>query len=243
MDTIFSTVLVTAPVAFMVGWLLAKVLFRHISIVRPAAVSGGALAEAAQPRQLNSLAAANDGEFRKLLKLQQARIVDREQRIAELEGNLAAADQRTARLATIFRRWRGRTRPLARQYRQQRVIIKELREELRLRDAADQPPSSPVDGRPAAPVAGPQVANSNLQSLHGVGPALQIRLKDLGIYNLSQFAEMSRDDLSKLHAELGLGRRRAGKYDWIAQARRNLGLPSANAAKTADQTVASGSAA
>ena len=35
MSTIFSAVLVTAPLAFLAGWILSKVVFRHISLTRP----------------------------------------------------------------------------------------------------------------------------------------------------------------------------------------------------------------
>lgn len=280
--------LVTAPVAFLVGWLLAKVMFRHMSIVRPAAASGtvgssraGAalpddapaaapqspagelqqtlaqrtaevsalrnelallragvaegeqrvaelkqrLADQAQPPEHSTHEVSHSAtEFRKLLKAQQARLVKRDARIAELTVELENAAARTARLADVLRRWRKRKQPLARQYHQQRLIINELREELRQRDAAEHAPAPAAASR-HAPAPETQIANSDLQSLHGVGPALQQRLHDQGIYNLSQFAEMSPADLRKLHGELGLGRRRAGKYDWISQSRANLGLP------------------
>ncbi|MEE4184608.1 MAG: helix-hairpin-helix domain-containing protein [Gammaproteobacteria bacterium] len=300
MATIYSTVLVTAPVAFMVGWLLAKVMFRHLSIVRPAvaprpadtspvdaagrdrnpvvpphrelsqlrqalaqrtaeldalrnelALLRAGVAEGEQrvaelrqrladqtqpPEQSTAAVSRNETEFRALLRAQQSRLVKRDARIAELAVELEAAAARTARLADILRRWRERKRPLTRQYRQQRLIISELREELRQRDAYARAPAA--SGRQAATPA-PQIANSDLQSLHGVGPALQQRLHDKGIYNLSQFAEMSPAELSKLHGELGLGRRRAAKYDWITQSRENLGLPRRAATPASPLTVAS----
>lgn len=280
MGTIYSTVLVTAPVAFLLGWLMAKVLFRHLSVVRPAAAPslashGGRgtspaeagdtdqfagtdapeqtaaaaetdalrneirllragvaegeqrivelrdqLAHQAQPPEATT-AAATDTELRAALGKQQSRVASRDKRIEELGADLEDARQRTARLADIFRRWRRRTRPLARQYRQQRLIIRELREELRQRDLAEQP-TAPT---PAAASSVPQIANSDLQSLHGVGPALQQRLQARGIYNLTQFVDMPRAELRELQSELGVGERRAAKYDWIAQARANLGLP------------------
>ena len=35
MGTVISTFLITAPLAFMVGWLISKAMFRHVSLTRP----------------------------------------------------------------------------------------------------------------------------------------------------------------------------------------------------------------
>jgi predicted flap endonuclease-1-like 5' DNA nuclease len=43
MSTIVSTVLIAAPPAFLSGWILSKVVFRHISLTRPNAIRGEAI--------------------------------------------------------------------------------------------------------------------------------------------------------------------------------------------------------
>ena len=78
--------------------------------------------------------ATGTARHRQLLQLMKDRLETGEQRIAELTDELSRAEKKGRRTAERFLNWRKKIKPLAKQYRQQRAIIKELREELRLRD-------------------------------------------------------------------------------------------------------------
>ena len=203
MSTIISTVLIATPPAFLLGWILSKVLFRHISLTRPNALvpasatplasinaavvsdKGAANTEqtAADVRKLNMLrqklagalangqslqseiqllkeaaaerehkvielkrklqvrlqlpeeslaaAPARQQQFVQMMKDRQATL---ELRIEELKHELAAADTKAKRTAHRFNDWRQKIKAMAKQSRQQRAMINELREELRQRD-------------------------------------------------------------------------------------------------------------
>jgi predicted flap endonuclease-1-like 5' DNA nuclease len=207
MSTIVSTVLIAAPPAFLSGWILSKVVFRHISLTRPNAIRGdaikppasfaaapantagtaageqstadgrrvkllrqklaGAQAEAQSLRtemQLLKEAAAEREhtvlELKRKLKVQLAvpeqslaaaparqkqfvqmledRLATHEQHIEELKHELKSAETRGRSTTQRFRKWRQKFKPMARQFRQQRKMIGELREELRRRDLEQQ---------------------------------------------------------------------------------------------------------
>lgn len=331
MGTIFSTVLVVAPVAFLVGWLLAKALFRQMNVVRPGATrraesvpaavptadpaqqqpANGAtaelrralqekvaaadalraelkslregvaesdqtiaelrrrLAEKTQPPEVTPADAAagvpagQDKDVQRLLKVQQSRVAQRDKKVAELERELATAEARITQAKQRFAGWRRRIRPLAQQFRQQRTVISELRAQLRdqLRQQEErrqrrearraqaaesaapatptpQPAAAQVPQRAEPASAGSPVANSDLQSLKGVGPALHRRLNEQGIYNLSQVAEMDETAVRALARALSLGELRVVNYDWVGQARAHLGLEPRRAAEQADAALA-----
>ncbi len=61
---------------------------------------------------------------------------DRDTEVAALEKQLAATEALLDETRVSFEQWRERTRPVAKQFRQQRKVISELRSELRRRDAA-----------------------------------------------------------------------------------------------------------
>ena len=197
MGTVLTTVLITAPLAFMAGWLLGKALFRHLSITRPnpAPAQPKAAEEAAEkPAKLPSgtaekireqLASAEAGRQAALndARLLKEAVAEREHQLTELRRRLQAAEhkappehdatssraienvqqakemraleQRAAAssheladvrrelvlatnklemLRSRSRTWLSRFKPVAKQVRQQRLIISELREELRQRE-------------------------------------------------------------------------------------------------------------
>jgi len=115
MDTIVSTVLISAPLAFIAGWVISKAVFK----VNPNAMRGIRNA-VIRSRQSTATIGADD----------------RDAQIAELQQQLDVAEARILKSRRTFKTWRERIRPIARQFRQQRVIIAELRDELRRRDAA-----------------------------------------------------------------------------------------------------------
>jgi predicted flap endonuclease-1-like 5' DNA nuclease len=206
MSTIVSTVLVAAPLAFLAGWILSKVVFRHISLTRPnaeqsrgaeplsAPVAGGSAgagqssgAVATDARRVNmlrqKLAAAraesqslhseiqllkeaaaerehavvdlkrklqmqlkvpeqslksSPAREKQLIQQLEGRLATHQHRIDELKHELEVADLQAKRTGQRFSKWRQKFKPMARQFRQQRTIIKELREELRQRDLEQQ---------------------------------------------------------------------------------------------------------
>jgi len=205
MSTIVSTVLIATPPAFLAGWILSKVVFRHISLTRPRAVAppavkptntvtdesgnagqvsagapantrkfnmlrqklAGALAESqslqAEIQLLKEAAAEREHtviDLRRKLQVQlkvpeeslrsapakqkqfiqmlEGRLGTQQQRMDELQQELEMAASRAKRTTQRFGKWRQKFKPMARQFRQQRTIINELREELRQRDLEQQ---------------------------------------------------------------------------------------------------------
>ncbi len=131
MSTIISTVLISAPLAFVAGWVLSKAVFMN-------GQRGNAL-----PRRKPAARERVEGAD------------DRDAQIAELQQQLDLAEARILKARRSFKAWRERIRPIARQFRQQRMIISELRDELRRRDAATQQAEQTAANAPAAPAAAP----------------------------------------------------------------------------------------
>jgi len=110
MESLLPILLVSTAIAFVAGWLLCKVLLAHMLVL--------------QQNEPENLAVDIPG------------LDDRDAQIAELRLQLDKAEARDLRWKRIFRGWRTRTHHVTRQFRQQRLIIAELRDELRRRDAA-----------------------------------------------------------------------------------------------------------
>ena len=73
-------------------------------------------------------------------------------------------------------------------------------------------------GEPFERLAAPRGAPDDLSKLSGVGPQLEKKLNDAGIYHYWQVAAMQADDAAKLDAELKLNGR-IQRDGWIGQAR------------------------
>ena len=67
----------------------------------------------------------------------------------------------------------------------------------------------------------PRGAPDDLTKLHGVGPQLEKKLNDAGVYHFWQIAAMQPDDVAKLDTDLKLNGR-ATRDGWIEQARTML---------------------
>jgi len=67
----------------------------------------------------------------------------------------------------------------------------------------------------------PRGAPDDLTKLHGVGPQLEKKLNDAGVYHFWQIAAMQPDDVAKLDTDLKLNGR-ASRDGWIEQARTML---------------------
>ena len=107
--TILSAVLVSLPLAFLAGWLLAKAVFGYLASDK------------------------READFRTMAAAQLERLKERDAQIAELHARLDEAEARTEQVRARFRSWRERIKPIAKQFRQQRSMIAQLREELRQR--------------------------------------------------------------------------------------------------------------
>jgi predicted flap endonuclease-1-like 5' DNA nuclease len=82
-----------------------------------------------------TVAAGETQKGKRLLSAMKDRLDTSEQHVAELERELGVAAAKSRLIAERFLRWREKMKPLAKQFRQQRFILGELREELRKRDA------------------------------------------------------------------------------------------------------------
>lgn len=303
MSAVLSTVLITAPLAFLVGWLASKAVFRHMSLMRPNATLVPAeqrpsepVAQAPTPsadaepevafaqvtrlkQQLSAgqthLAAARseiqalreavaerehrmaelgtklqvahtlpedteagrievrDAHVAKQLRKMQQRAEHFEQHNVELRRELIGVERRLGFATSRFHKWRTRFHPLAKQFRQQKFIINELREELRHREQAGRTESAPAVTTPPPVMAQPetrtpeqldQQLRDDLQQLQGIGPALHRKLNDRGIYRLQQLAALNTDELLALGKTLGVSEKLMRRHDWASQARIRLGL-------------------
>lgn len=118
--TITGAVLITLPLAFLAGWLLAKAVFGYLA------------------------SDAREADFKKMAAAQLERLKERDAEIAELHARLDEAEARSEQIKERFRTWRERIKPVARQFRQQRAVIGQLREELRQRsNSGPTGPSAP----------------------------------------------------------------------------------------------------
>ena len=321
MSTILSTILITAPLAFIVGWLVSKAVFVHRSTTLRQPTAVGELDTIRMPNPsvapatntpgnpqilkaaqiLKQQLAKSQADYHSLLneaQLLKEAVAEREHRLLELKQQISVtaippeevrtgtagledvqqakdmqalekrikaheheiADLRRALIRTEtkkdiatsrFTKWRIKFKPLTRQFRQQRLIISELREELRQRELCREQEAmehqhelnaaaTPSVASSATPVAAtPPVERAerqdNLKSLKGIGPALQKNLYNQGIFRLQQLADMNADELNKLGKSLGVSQKLISKNDWSKQAREMLGL----AENSADSETAS----
>jgi len=68
-------------------------------------------------------------------------------------------------------------------------------------------------------LAAPRGAPDDLKKISGVGPVLEQKLNDMGIFHYWQIAALGEDDIGRIDEELAL-HGRIGRDDWIGQARR-----------------------
>ncbi|MBL7848110.1 MAG: hypothetical protein JNL40_11615 [Cyclobacteriaceae bacterium] len=115
-----------------------------------------------------------------------------------------------------------------------RRTAEQLRNELtaeRAREAAlpvSIPPNKEAEGRPATP-AKPSKPHSrftpatwqtrdDLTLISGIGPKIQKKLNELGIYSYRKVAEFTPDDIEQVTAALKVFKGRIGRDNWIGQA-------------------------
>ena len=117
MTNIIAAVLMSLPIGFLAGWIIAKTVFR-----------------------------------------------------LDLERQRREADERLKRTRSKYRAWRERIRPVAVQFRQQRKIITELRDELRRRDLEQQAQAGQAQQNKARPAAKKHSSPAADQSCSNTAP-------------------------------------------------------------------------
>ena len=81
----------------------------------------------------------------------------------------------------------------------------------------DDVPAEKADGRGFEPLSGPRGVADDLKKLHGVSPAIEKKLNDLGIFHYWQIAALNPAAAHNIGEEVGL----PGRVDgWVAQAQK-----------------------
>lgn len=126
----------------------------------------------------------------------------------QLHSAEALADGKSRHMVS----WRNRIKPLVQQCRQQRIIITELRDELR-----NSLNNSPTVGNEQSPlIVG--VPADDLKVLQDIDPTMEKRLNQQGIFYYRQLAAMTEDELTTVCQSLGIGRHKTLSGEWIEQA-------------------------
>ncbi len=129
----------------------------------------------------------------------------------ELEAKLAAAEARIADLESAM----DGNRPSPYGMPAERALPEGADVEPR-RDTAEDQPSGDGADRPDSARDG---ACDDLKLIRGIGPSVEKTLNELGIYTLSQVAEISEFDIERIASRLKGFRSRFYREDWIGQAR------------------------
>ncbi len=131
----------------------------------------------------------------------------RNSEIFELRQGLHERENRIKQLEDKLKVWDERVRPLSEQFQQQRIMIQELRAQLKT--AIEEPPAK---RRPS------QEPIDDLQQICGIGPALQRKLHEQKIARFQQIAELSDSELAQLADAIGVGIGRIQRDEWVRQA-------------------------
>lgn len=156
-------------------------------------------------------ALADSIERRDALRRQLERLISRSRAVAAeaTEGRL-----RIASLEESLAVWQRKLPPLMDKYREK------SREAERLAALLGLPvdDTAVVEGD-AAPAPSSANDTESLQRIRGIGPALERKLHDLGIYRLEQIAGFDSDDVARVGRQLGAFAGRIDRDGWVAQAR------------------------
>jgi hypothetical protein len=129
-----------------------------------------------------------------------------------LSGQLHSAEAFADGKSRHMVSWRNRIKPLVQQCRQQRIIITELRNELR--NSLNNSPTKGIEESPLIV----NVPADNLKVLRGIGPVMEKQLNQQGIFCYRQLAAMTEDELKTVCQSLGIGRHRTLSSEWLEQA-------------------------
>ncbi len=148
-------------------------------------------------------------------------VQQKEERIARLQSEINNWQMRVAPLIEKFRARNADAGRLEAELEAARTKIAELeasREsgQTRVEPVAD--PNCLTDGREASNDA-IEFPRDRLQSIKGIGPAIEKTLNELGIFSFDQVAAMSEYEIDKVASRLKGFRSRIYREDWIGQAR------------------------
>ena len=68
----------------------------------------------------------------------------------------------------------------------------------------------------------------DLKQINGIGPTIETKLNEMGIYSLEQVSNFTRSDIEKVAKHLNSFPKKIEKENWIAQARALLNVPQDN---------------
>lgn len=173
-----------------------------------------------------------------------AEVADTKRKFHAVADALKKKDETIAALEKRLLGWQSRVQPLVASFRQKNSQVGLLENELlKLREVLntfehnnldDQSGIEPIDsdaltaGREASnePSAneqhsepGPLSSQDELTRIKGIGPAVNSKLNDLGIFYFHQVASLSEDDIDRISSHLKGFRNLLQRYDWIKQAR------------------------
>jgi len=140
---------------------------------------------------------AGMGELREKLAI-------RDRRIHELKVQLEESDIQKEYVQERLETLKQRVSPLTQKLRQQRLLIRQLRQvsvELENGDT------------------GAKEQKDDLKAIRGIGPALERRLRSHGIERFEQIAEMSEQEFAAIATQLSIAPTIAQRQGWIQQAR------------------------
>lgn len=131
-----------------------------------------------------------------------------DRRVHDLELQLKASTNRNRDLHDKLQNWKQRVTPLTRQLKQQKALLNKIRDEQR-RELPD------------------NINGDDLQAIQGIGPAIEERLKQQGIYHYRQLAELSAEELGEISRKLSVAPNIPVRDAWIEQARQLSGAEEA----------------
>jgi predicted flap endonuclease-1-like 5' DNA nuclease len=170
-------------------------------------------------------------------------VITPEARALHLANNLVQARQDIASAHSDLRNVRSERDSLRAELARTRTRVEELEAELAGTTAKETPPALDPDleqklrGRineleaalnnaRAASVAPPppaEVDASDLKSVKGIGPKIEMLLRGQGVTSVAQIAAWTDADVSEIAQKIGVKAARIRKDDWVASAKRLIG--------------------
>jgi len=166
--------------------------------------------EAEQEKKAETTKAGNDkdniarmradmGELRETL-------ATRDRTVHDLKVELQDSTEQAKRLQTKLDNWKQRVTPLTRKLKQQKELIQKFYRSNRRSDAENR-------GIPD------EESGDDLKAIRGIGPALERRLQQHGIFRYEQIAELTAEELADIARKLAIAPNLAERDEWIQQAR------------------------
>ncbi|MFK8014161.1 MAG: hypothetical protein AB8G17_01805 [Gammaproteobacteria bacterium] len=151
------------------------------------------------------------------------------EQIAQMHERSRSQQQELARLEAASDQERDEEdrESLLQALREQERIIVTLKEQLRERVTPPTRPPAPTRNQqsgdlftqpPKVLLSEPAGEPDDLQKIHGVGPVLEAKLNELGIFHFRQVAKLSDDDIGWIAAQMNAFPNRILRERWVSQA-------------------------